>query len=156
MSRTMPTECDHGAVIDWGDFGPADQRPEFCPEQCSAATQALWMWRARRAADFSEDDASKRDECVRLNHPVAGMDDGRWAPNSVARCYCGEYSRTVSFDELIHRSPLGTPAAEDARESVENSKLYGDGLAEGWDEAHALLCGFHAEGCWTHENPHQP
>lgn len=22
MSRTMPTECEHGTVIDWGDFGP--------------------------------------------------------------------------------------------------------------------------------------
>ena len=22
MSRTMPTECEHGEIIDWGDFGP--------------------------------------------------------------------------------------------------------------------------------------
>ncbi len=22
MGRTMPTECKHGVVIDWGDFGP--------------------------------------------------------------------------------------------------------------------------------------
>lgn len=22
MSRTMPTECEHGLVSDWGDFGP--------------------------------------------------------------------------------------------------------------------------------------
>jgi len=24
MSRTMPSECDHGAIYDWGDFGPGD------------------------------------------------------------------------------------------------------------------------------------
>lgn len=21
-SRTLPTECEHGAIVDWGDFGP--------------------------------------------------------------------------------------------------------------------------------------
>lgn len=24
MGRTMPTECEHGNVVDWGDFGPED------------------------------------------------------------------------------------------------------------------------------------
>lgn len=28
MGRTMPTECEHGNVIDWGDFGP---HPDGCP-----------------------------------------------------------------------------------------------------------------------------
>jgi len=45
MGRTMPTECRHGVVIDWGDFGPCvdgcdrehpdtDECPNFqeCPD----------------------------------------------------------------------------------------------------------------------------
>lgn len=36
MSRTLPSECEHGVIVDWGDFGP---RPgvahPVCPE-CEA------------------------------------------------------------------------------------------------------------------------
>lgn len=41
MSRTMPTECEHGEIVDWGDFGPCqgdcdhdDDCPNFqdCPD----------------------------------------------------------------------------------------------------------------------------
>jgi hypothetical protein len=32
MGRTMPTECEHGNVIDWGDFGPEDGPLPECPE----------------------------------------------------------------------------------------------------------------------------
>lgn len=36
MGRTHPTECRHGVVIDWGDFGPCqncDEHPDTddCP-----------------------------------------------------------------------------------------------------------------------------
>ena len=31
-SRTIPTYCDHGNVIDWGDFGPMDDtKARTCP-----------------------------------------------------------------------------------------------------------------------------
>src|SRR5690606_8766791 len=30
MGRTMPTECDHGVVVDWGDFGPEDEEAPRC------------------------------------------------------------------------------------------------------------------------------
>lgn len=33
MSRDMPTECIHGRCIDWGDFGPPDERGQGC-EKC--------------------------------------------------------------------------------------------------------------------------
>lgn len=29
----MPTQCEHGRYIDWGDFGPADSWGQGC-EQC--------------------------------------------------------------------------------------------------------------------------
>jgi hypothetical protein len=32
MGRTMPIECEHGTVIDWGDFGPEDGPEPTCPE----------------------------------------------------------------------------------------------------------------------------
>lgn len=47
MGRTMPTECWHGRIIDWGDFGPGDDdepdEPEGC-EQCEAAPKDRILW----------------------------------------------------------------------------------------------------------------
>lgn len=43
--RTMPTECRHGRIIDWGDFGPDD--PEHCPDCESRSTthsEDCWQW----------------------------------------------------------------------------------------------------------------
>lgn len=34
MGRTMPTECPHGKVVDWGDFGD-DWEPQAC-DACDA------------------------------------------------------------------------------------------------------------------------
>lgn len=39
MGRTLPTECEHGTIVDWGDFGPCidgceREHPEYvddCP-----------------------------------------------------------------------------------------------------------------------------
>lgn len=44
-SRTMPTECEHGRTIDWGDFGPDDDsQPEPCPDcEAKQAAQAAWF-----------------------------------------------------------------------------------------------------------------
>lgn len=30
MGRSIPTECPHGKIIDWGDFGPDDGLTEGC------------------------------------------------------------------------------------------------------------------------------
>lgn len=30
MGRTLPTECVHGAIIYWGDFGDESSVPELC------------------------------------------------------------------------------------------------------------------------------
>lgn len=35
MGRTMPTECPHGKVVDWGDFGGHDPKPQPC-DVCDA------------------------------------------------------------------------------------------------------------------------
>lgn len=47
MSRTMPSECPHGYIYDWGDFGCDDctygpkcpdgphNQPEHCPDGCN-------------------------------------------------------------------------------------------------------------------------
>lgn len=41
MGRTLPYECEHGTIIDWGDFGPCqdcnEHEGEPCPnyESCS-------------------------------------------------------------------------------------------------------------------------
>ena len=32
MGRTLPTECEHGNVVDWGDFGPDDRDEPTCDE----------------------------------------------------------------------------------------------------------------------------
>ena len=40
-SRTLPVECEHGKVMDWGDFGPDDGDPEFCSECDSGTAPAL-------------------------------------------------------------------------------------------------------------------
>lgn len=35
MGRTMPSECVHGFIFDWGDFGSAGSKPEACPHGCN-------------------------------------------------------------------------------------------------------------------------
>lgn len=35
MSRLMPTECEHGRIRDWGDFGGHDPKPQPC-DVCDA------------------------------------------------------------------------------------------------------------------------
>lgn len=32
MGRTLPAECEHGRIFDWGDFGGEDSQPESCPD----------------------------------------------------------------------------------------------------------------------------
>lgn len=34
MSRTMPTECEHGEIVDWGDFGPCQDCDEHPDDDC--------------------------------------------------------------------------------------------------------------------------
>ena len=34
-SRTLPTECKHGRILDWGDFGPDPDDGSFNAESCS-------------------------------------------------------------------------------------------------------------------------
>lgn len=34
MGRTMPSECDHGVVLDWGDFGPCQDCSEHGGDAC--------------------------------------------------------------------------------------------------------------------------
>lgn len=34
MSRTMPYECEHGVVIDWGDFGPCQDCEHDSIDDC--------------------------------------------------------------------------------------------------------------------------
>ena len=36
MSRILPSECDHGTIYDWGDFGGPDTKPEVCEHGCNA------------------------------------------------------------------------------------------------------------------------
>lgn len=33
-SRVLPTECKHGTVLDWGDFGPCQDCDEHDGEPC--------------------------------------------------------------------------------------------------------------------------
>lgn len=35
MGRTMPTECEHGKVLDWGDFGPDSRDGLVGAERCT-------------------------------------------------------------------------------------------------------------------------
>lgn len=34
MSRDLPTECEHGVVVDWGHFGPCQDCAEHPGEDC--------------------------------------------------------------------------------------------------------------------------
>lgn len=40
MGRTMPTECEHGKILDWGDFGGPDSTPQDCDE-CERKRQLM-------------------------------------------------------------------------------------------------------------------
>lgn len=50
MGRDLPLECEHGNILDWGDFG--DERPKGC-EACEAATPEVTItelpWWGHRA-----------------------------------------------------------------------------------------------------------
>lgn len=59
MSRTMPYECEHGVVVDWGDFGSEDEPKRPRCERCDAARER----RSERRADLA---AALRDAA---NHP---------------------------------------------------------------------------------------
>ena len=58
MGRTLPTECEHGTVIDWGDFGPEDgDAPPPCPDctpmvvvPASVALDIVSWWRGANEA----------------------------------------------------------------------------------------------------------
>lgn len=48
MGRTMPTDCEHGGVMDWGDFGN-EGRPYdglcpkcFTPEEIEQMNREFW------------------------------------------------------------------------------------------------------------------
>lgn len=43
MARTHPTHCDHGKVIDWGDFGPDENDPTVGTEDCDECDTARWL-----------------------------------------------------------------------------------------------------------------
>ena len=34
MSRCLPTECHHGTIVDWGDFGECQDCDEHDGEEC--------------------------------------------------------------------------------------------------------------------------
>ena len=40
-SRTLPTECPHGVVIDWGDFGPSNGEENDPTEDCEECRLAI-------------------------------------------------------------------------------------------------------------------
>jgi hypothetical protein len=41
--RTLPTECQHGRIIDWGDFGPSSgERDDPC-EPCPDCEEDKWV-----------------------------------------------------------------------------------------------------------------
>lgn len=42
MGRMMPVECEHGRILDWGDFGGEDSKPETC-ETCEACDADLYL-----------------------------------------------------------------------------------------------------------------
>lgn len=55
MGRTLPTECKHGHVWDWGDFGGCNHddwdescrycNPPECPSCLKEAQQRRKLWR---------------------------------------------------------------------------------------------------------------
>lgn len=57
MSRTMPTECEHGKVMDWGDFGDEwDPYKNTC-RVCTPARLALELtvWYRLNNRDWLEE-----------------------------------------------------------------------------------------------------
>lgn len=53
MGRMMPFECEHGRVLDWGDFGPDSDDgtvgTETCPTCEAGAPTSTLRERLRRA-----------------------------------------------------------------------------------------------------------
>lgn len=74
MGRTLPTECPHGVIVDWGDFGPtcplaleADEEyteycldPEWCPScytdcpQCAEKDERKQLKKAKLRRDAAK------------------------------------------------------------------------------------------------------
>lgn len=50
--RTLPTECKHGRIIDWGDFAPGDRTEPYCPDCASKAhKENPWITHHRSLAE---------------------------------------------------------------------------------------------------------
>lgn len=63
MGRAMPVECEHGVVVDWGDFGPNPDDPQqgaaTC-EECESREYRVAL-RAREPGGEELDDVVVKD-----------------------------------------------------------------------------------------------
>jgi hypothetical protein len=48
MGRQLPTECAHGRIVDWGDFGDE-------PEHCSVCDFEDGVWSDETQAEMAKD-----------------------------------------------------------------------------------------------------
>lgn len=43
MGRSMPVECHHGVVVDWGDFGDGGNECERCEAERRGFAMGVWQ-----------------------------------------------------------------------------------------------------------------
>lgn len=96
MSRTMPTECPHGVVLDWGDFGPNQDDPQqgvgTC-EKCDAEEYRIAVRPHDEHEDWCDDIVVKDVEMFRMEQ----MDRRVWW----ACCYLAgeeDEGNRIAFD----------------------------------------------------------
>jgi hypothetical protein len=89
VGRSMPVECEHGVVVDWGDFGPRhdDSQQGLVPcEKCEADEYRIAVRPHHEHEDWCDDIAVNDVSMFRLEQMapriwwaccyLAGEDDG--------------------------------------------------------------------------------
>lgn len=51
-SRTLPTECPHGVVLDWGDFGPSSGNEYDPGNECRRCDEEAWLTAVARVEKY--------------------------------------------------------------------------------------------------------
>ncbi len=98
MSRTLPTECEHGVVIDWGDFGPSDDARPSCA-RCDADRQAA-------AEDYESRLRAQRVELRHLARRVEGQRVSLREEKALVARWKGEAQRFARERDLFRAGLL--------------------------------------------------
>lgn len=139
-SRTMPFECEHGLILDWGDFGPdpddgsvGAQRCDECDQRCDPTDPMLELCAGCFHPLTEHHGRRLGSPCQRIIEAHGLMCPGcpGFTRDRDWRRRCQEYRDWVSshhgedpsglFDLIPYDRPLTTEAAELRRALTQDS-----------------------------------